>query len=122
MELKIKTSINGEEYEGKLTPITTTKQKTSKILTMWEEHELLTHPGEGRPYPDRTIKFINYVCRLSYNPVRKSRAWREAAEYCGERWGTCNWGFDASIRWAIAKGFVTMDEHNIVKPFIYLGR
>ena len=50
------------------------------------------------------------------NPLTacKSRAWKQAADYYGENWGT--WGYDASIRWGVNKNLISMDKNNIIRP------
>ena len=85
--------------------------------TLLQELQDFTGPKEGKPNVDKTLKFISYIRSPLYQtPVCKTRAWKQAASSCGEQWGT--WGYDASIRWGIHKGLITMDEKNVVCPLI----
>ena len=83
---------------------------------MLEELQDHTGPKEGQPNVDKTLKFLSFVRNpnLYKTPVRKTRAWKQAAEHYRENWGT--WGYDASIRWGVSKGLITMDNANIIRP------
>ena len=84
--------------------------------TLIQELQTVTGPKEGQPNVDKTLKFLAFVRdpALYYQHVCKTRAWKRAANYYGEKWGT--WGYDASIRWGIHKGLITMDEKNVIRP------
>lgn len=86
--------------------------------TLLQELQDFTGPKEGKPNVDRTLKFLTVVRspHLYPFPLCKTGAWRKAANYYGENWGT--WGYDASIRWGIHKGLITMDKKNVIRPLM----
>jgi len=86
------------------------------MKTLLQELQEFTSPKEGKPNVDKTLKFLAFVRNpaLYHYHVCKTHAWKKAANYYGEEWGT--WGYDASIRWGIRKGLIAMDQNNIIRP------